>query len=90
MYNVERANGSLFNSKSTALKELRDCFKSVQYCNDYLLVEALEFLNKTCIKVHSKSTRKTQGSKKETTATNRGDVPSDVVNHLQFSNPCHL
>ena len=56
--NSEPADGALSEFKITD-QWLRVCL-SVQQCNDYLLVEALEFSNKTWIKDHNDSMRGTQ------------------------------
>ena len=56
MNNSEPADGALSQFKITV------CL-SVQQCNDYLLVEALEFSNKTWKKDHNDSMRGTQEAK---------------------------
>ena len=58
MNNSEPADGALSEFKVT--DQWLRVRLSVQQCNDYLLVEALEFSNKTCIKVHNDSMRETQ------------------------------
>ena len=58
MNNSEPADGALSEFKIT--DQWLRVRLSVQQCSDYLLVEALEFSNKTCIKVHNDSMRETQ------------------------------